>query len=111
MNAQIIHPIISLAAKTGQESENKKEEQTMETPKIKAIIFDCDGLLLDTEPLYTLASQKVLENHGVAGEVYNDDVRRHIIGVCEIEGNFFSFFFSSFFFLIFYLDQKALLVH
>eukprot|EP00009_Paramoeba_aestuarina_P013557 CAMPEP_0201526446 /NCGR_PEP_ID=MMETSP0161_2-20130828/31878_1 /ASSEMBLY_ACC=CAM_ASM_000251 /TAXON_ID=180227 /ORGANISM="Neoparamoeba aestuarina, Strain SoJaBio B1-5/56/2" /LENGTH=237 /DNA_ID=CAMNT_0047926837 /DNA_START=42 /DNA_END=752 /DNA_ORIENTATION=- len=56
------------------------------TTPIKAIIFDCDGLLLDTEPLYTKASQIVLEKHGVSGDKYDDSVRQHIIGVCEIEG-------------------------
>mmetsp|Transcript_4193 Transcript_4193/g.5419 ORF Transcript_4193/g.5419 Transcript_4193/m.5419 type:complete len:238 (+) Transcript_4193:16-729(+) len=55
-------------------------------PQCKAIIFDCDGLLLDTEPLYNKASCLVLERHGLSGDLYTVEVRQHVVGVCELEG-------------------------
>jgi len=51
-----------------------------------AIIFDCDGLLLDTEHLYNEATRQVLEKYGVSGNAYSDEVRQHVIGVSELEG-------------------------
>ena len=36
--------------------------------KIKAIIFDMDGLLLDTEPIYTLVTHQVLDPYGLTFE-------------------------------------------
>ncbi|PHH60297.1 hypothetical protein CDD81_1887 [Ophiocordyceps australis] len=38
--------------------------QHREFPPIRACIFDMDGLLIDTEDLYTLCINKVLERHG-----------------------------------------------
>ncbi|MDX2470115.1 MAG: HAD-IA family hydrolase [SAR324 cluster bacterium] len=36
--------------------------------QIKAIIFDMDGLLLDTEPIYTLVTQQILDSYGLKFE-------------------------------------------
>ena len=33
--------------------------------RISAVLFDMDGVLLDTEPLYTVAYDRVLEPYGV----------------------------------------------
>lgn len=50
---------------------------------IKAVLFDLDGLLMDTEPIYLEASQRVLSKFG---KVYSDDIRVNVIGKAEILG-------------------------
>ena len=42
-----------------------------------AIIFDLDGTLLDTEPLYTTAAQRVLDPHG---HLYTMELKRKVMG-------------------------------
>ena len=42
-----------------------------------AIIFDLDGTLLDTEPLYTAAAQRVLDPHG---HTYTMALKRKVMG-------------------------------
>jgi len=42
-----------------------------------AIIFDLDGTLLDTEPLYTAAAQRVLDPHG---HTYTMELKRKVMG-------------------------------
>ena len=42
-----------------------------------AIIFDLDGTLLDTEPLYTAAAQRVLDPHG---HLYSIELKRKVMG-------------------------------
>ena len=42
-----------------------------------ALIFDLDGTLLDTEPLYTLATQRVFDEYG---KVFTLDFKRTIVG-------------------------------
>lgn len=42
-----------------------------------AIIFDLDGTLLDTEPLYTAAAQRVLDPHG---HLYTMELKRKVMG-------------------------------
>ena len=42
-----------------------------------AIIFDLDGTLLDTEPLYTAASQRVLDPYG---HTYTIELKRRVMG-------------------------------
>ncbi|MEZ7972417.1 MAG: HAD-IA family hydrolase [Pseudomonadales bacterium] len=42
-----------------------------------AIVFDLDGTLLDTEPLYTDAAQKVLDPHG---HTYTMELKRKVMG-------------------------------
>ncbi len=41
------------------------------------VIFDLDGTLLDTEPLYTRAVQAVVERHG---KRYDPSIKRHTMG-------------------------------
>lgn len=51
--------------------------------KATAAIFDLDGVLLDTEPLYTVATQAVV---GRYGKTYEPEHKRHIMGRSDIEG-------------------------
>lgn len=51
--------------------------------KITAAIFDLDGTLLDTEPLYYASYEKVA--HGL-GKSYTFDVHSHLLGRAELEG-------------------------
>ena len=46
-------------------------------PDPAALIFDLDGTLLDTEPLYSDASQKVLDQYG---QVYTPELKRRVMG-------------------------------
>ena len=48
----------------------------------KAILFDLDGTLLDTEPLYTLATQKVLDPFGIN---FTLEFKRTIVGRQALE--------------------------
>lgn len=47
------------------------------------VIFDLDGVLLDTEPLYTRATQAVVEEFGV---VFDWSVKAGMIGRSDLEG-------------------------
>ena len=49
----------------------------------EAIIFDLDGTLLDTEPLYTEAAQAVLDPYG---HVFSPDLKRRIMGGDAMQG-------------------------
>lgn len=51
--------------------------------RVSAAIFDLDGLLLDTEPLYLDATTEVLARYGVALEM---TVLRRQIGIPSVEG-------------------------
>ena len=48
----------------------------------KAVLFDLDGTLLDTEPLYTLATQKVLDPFGIT---FTLEFKRTIVGRQALE--------------------------
>ncbi|XP_015835839.1 pseudouridine-5'-phosphatase isoform X3 [Tribolium castaneum] len=45
--------------------------------KVTHVIFDLDGLLLDTEPLYTKAAQNVV---GKYGKTYTYDIKQRVLG-------------------------------
>jgi pseudouridine-5'-monophosphatase len=47
------------------------------------VIFDLDGTLLDTEPIYTVAAQAVV---GRFGKVYDWSVKRHVVGGDPMRG-------------------------
>ena len=54
----------------------------MTTPRaavgpIQAVIFDMDGLLLDTEGIYTEVTQIIAERYG---RTYDWSIKQHIIG-------------------------------
>lgn len=46
-------------------------------PKPDAIIFDLDGTLVDTEPLYSIASQRVLDAYG---QIYTAELKQRCMG-------------------------------
>ena len=50
---------------------------TVTPPRL--VIFDCDGVLVDSEPLTTRALQDVLERHGL--RLGFDQLRKHLYGV------------------------------
>jgi pseudouridine-5'-monophosphatase len=52
-------------------------------PPLAAVIFDLDGVLLDTEPLYTQGIQEVV---GAYGKVYDWSIKRDMMGQSELEG-------------------------
>ena len=49
----------------------------MRNPAIKSILFDMDGLLLDTESIYTEVTQMIV---GRYGKVFDWSVKSHMIG-------------------------------
>lgn len=49
---------------------------------IKAIIFDMDGVIVDSEPLHLLAYQELLGKHGV---MYTEEENRQFLGRKDIE--------------------------
>ena len=51
--------------------------------KPQAMIFDLDGTLLDTEPLYSEAAQAVLDPYG---HVFSHELKRRIIGGDSLKG-------------------------
>jgi pseudouridine-5'-monophosphatase len=50
---------------------------------VRAVLFDLDGVLLDTEPLYTKGIQQVVS---AWGKVYDWSIKRDMIGRSELEG-------------------------
>jgi pseudouridine 5'-phosphatase len=50
---------------------------------IHGIVFDLDGTLIDTEPLYARATNTVV---GAYGRVYEWDTRKDVVGRPELEG-------------------------
>jgi len=50
---------------------------------MEAVIFDMDGVLMDTEPLYFEAYRRVAESYG---KPYTEEIHRKIMGVPEREG-------------------------
>ena len=52
------------------------------TAQIRAAIYDLDGVLLDTEPLYTRVTQEIVAEYG---KVFDWSVKRHMIGRPSLE--------------------------
>jgi pseudouridine-5'-monophosphatase len=53
------------------------------SPAARAVLFDLDGILLDTEPLYTEATQAVV---GEFGKRFDWSLKRELIGTSEDNG-------------------------
>lgn len=49
---------------------------------VKAVIFDLDGTLIDSEPNYFLADQKLLERYGIP---FTEEDKRHYIGGSNLD--------------------------
>ena len=49
---------------------------------IKAIIFDVDGLLLDSEPIWSIADRELLKRRGID---YRDELKTKIVGKGQVE--------------------------
>lgn len=54
--------------------------------EIKAALFDMDGTLLDTEPIYEKGAQEVINKYG-NGKTYDWDVKEKVIGSKEQVGS------------------------
>jgi pseudouridine-5'-monophosphatase len=52
------------------------------TGTIDAAIFDLDGVLLDTEPLYSRATEVILARHG---KTYSSELKRFVMGRSPID--------------------------
>eukprot|EP01126_Amoeba_proteus_P028456 TRINITY_DN2805_c0_g1_i6.p1 TRINITY_DN2805_c0_g1~~TRINITY_DN2805_c0_g1_i6.p1 ORF type:complete len:121 (+),score=13.76 TRINITY_DN2805_c0_g1_i6:16-378(+) len=50
---------------------------------VRGVLFDLDGLLMNTEPLYFKAYASVLEH---LGHVYDEDLRLQVLGKAEVHG-------------------------
>ncbi len=48
----------------------------------KAVIFDVDGLLLDSEPIWSLADRELLKRRGIN---YHDELKTKIVGKGQVE--------------------------
>ncbi len=49
-----------------------------------AVVFDCDGLLLETEDCWTLAEAELFERYG---RTFGDDEKRTLIGTSLVDGS------------------------
>ncbi len=57
----------------------------MEPPSpIAAVVFDCDGLLLETESCWTLAEEELFARYG---KTFGDDEKRILIGTSLYDGS------------------------
>jgi pseudouridine-5'-monophosphatase len=50
--------------------------------KVTHVIFDLDGLLLDTESLYTKAAQSVVSKYG---KTYTYEIKQKVLGVTGVD--------------------------
>ncbi len=54
----------------------------IENPRPRAVLFDLDGVLVDTEPLYSQATEEVLREYGHG---YPDSIKQRLMGRGAIE--------------------------
>jgi pseudouridine 5'-phosphatase len=55
----------------------------MANRKITHVLFDMDGVLLDTEPLYTLAYNNIVQQYG---KEYGWDIKSKMLGLAKMDG-------------------------
>ena len=48
---------------------------------IRAVIFDLDGLIVDSEPLHQAAFHRLFQNHGIDYHFDEDEYGRHFVGI------------------------------
>ena len=60
-----------------------REQDAKQTDGLKAIIFDFDGVLADTEPLHLRGFQTVLAEHDI--QLSTDDYGRHYVGLSDTD--------------------------
>ncbi len=53
----------------------------------QAVIFDLDGLLVDTEPLHRRVFNATLARHGVAYEIQDEEFGREFVGISQCENS------------------------
>ena len=53
----------------------------------QAVIFDLDGLLVDTEPLHRRVFNATLARHGVAYEIQEEEFGREFVGISQCENS------------------------
>ena len=55
---------------------------TNERPDIRAVVFDMDGLMLNTEDVFDLAGQRLMERRGL---IMTDEIRHSMLGRRPVE--------------------------
>jgi HAD superfamily hydrolase (TIGR01509 family) len=55
--------------------------------QIQAVIFDLDGLLVDTEPLHRRVFNATLARHGIAYEIQDEEFGREFVGISQCENS------------------------
>lgn len=65
------------AGEAGTMARNNQQELPLIPPGVAAVVFDCDGLLLDTEPLWEVAEREFLES---LGGRWHSDIRQLTFG-------------------------------
>ncbi len=53
-----------------------------ERPEIRAVVFDMDGLMLNTEDIFELAGQRLMERRGL---IMTDEIRQSMLGRRAVE--------------------------
>lgn len=56
--------------------------KTNERPEIRAVVFDMDGLMLNTEDIFELAGQRLMERRGLN---MTDEIRQSMLGRRAVE--------------------------
>ena len=58
------------------------QNTTNQRPEIRAVVFDMDGLMLNTEDIFELAGQRLMERRGL---IMTDEIRQSMLGRRAVE--------------------------
>lgn len=58
------------------------QNTTNQRPQIRAVVFDMDGLMLNTEDVFELAGQRLMERRGL---IMTDEIRQSMLGRRAVE--------------------------